>query len=110
MLQNKYFVLNPLNADEYGRASRLALATYATQIEAVDPELANGIDNWLAEISLQLLNDATKLARRERRGEDLIQELAHPGRTQIPLDSIPIEFEEHALAGWEAAKKAGEGD
>lgn len=46
----KYFVLNPTKEDEYGKASRRALAAYAKSIAEDNPELASDLYKWLQEL------------------------------------------------------------
>jgi len=53
MTQSKPFVLSPEEADQYGAASRVAMAAYATSIEETDPRLARELMDWLREIGLR---------------------------------------------------------
>lgn len=68
----KYFVLKPLGRDNYARASRMALSTYAMHIEKHDGELARAIDHWLAEIHTELIRSSVQSPIQE-----IIQELPH---------------------------------
>ena len=54
-LMLKYFVLSPLKNDAYGRASRLAMITYAKEIEKENPELAEDLRKWIGSIIDELL-------------------------------------------------------
>lgn len=42
----KYFVLKPHGTDEYARASRCAMRTYAEIIQYTNPQLARELSNW----------------------------------------------------------------
>lgn len=52
-LQMKYFVLNPNKAGPYGEASLAALAAYSPAIAATNPELAQDLLVWIADIKLR---------------------------------------------------------
>lgn len=52
----KYFALKP-STDE---AARVAMRVYADTIREADPDLAKEIDEWLADIALELANQVQK--------------------------------------------------
>jgi hypothetical protein len=64
-LDLKYFVLNPTKDTEYGIASRVAVLSYASQIEHVNPQLAQDLRNWVANIREALME------KRKRRSSTL---------------------------------------
>ena len=54
-LQMKYFVLNPLKRNAYGRASLAALEAYENSIRSTNMPLAEDLRLWRAEIKAGLL-------------------------------------------------------
>ena len=48
-LIHKYFVLKPRGNDAQARASRVAMRTYAAEIEQHDKQLANELKSWAYE-------------------------------------------------------------
>ena len=50
----KYFVLNPNKDDDYGRASRGAMLSYASAIYLENPTLAHDLVEWVKEVRLKL--------------------------------------------------------
>jgi hypothetical protein len=53
-LQMKYFVLNPHKKDAYGKASRLAIQSYALSISATNPRLSDDLQIWVQKIESTL--------------------------------------------------------
>jgi len=49
----KYFILKPEGSDEYARASRLAMITYAESIESNNKQLANDLLGWIDRLQEQ---------------------------------------------------------
>lgn len=56
-LQMKYFVLNPLKNDEFGKASREAIKTYAVFIAENNTEFAGELLLWMEELESLPLKD-----------------------------------------------------
>jgi len=50
-LEMKYFVLNPNKRNAYGAASRMALRTYAEEIDSTNTKLSQDIETWVFGIS-----------------------------------------------------------
>lgn len=53
-LQMKYFVLKPRGNDEYAKAAREALKTYAGVIALENPELSNDLMEWVNDEVVKL--------------------------------------------------------
>ena len=50
----RYFVLSPDKDTTYGKASRAALAAYAEEIHASNPQLATDVEAWVKKIRHRL--------------------------------------------------------
>ena len=53
-LAMKYFVLGPTKNDQYGKASRRAMAVYADTIRSENHALAADIDLWLEQVRAEI--------------------------------------------------------
>lgn len=53
-LKMKYFVLNPNKQDEYGKASREAIKTYASFIAETNVKLSAELFLWIEDLENQL--------------------------------------------------------
>ena len=53
----KYFVLNPTKKDWHGKASRLAIKTYAEEIRHKNPVFAHDLDEWIKQIEGDMLKE-----------------------------------------------------
>lgn len=59
-LKMKYFVLKPEGADDYARASRAAMKTYADFIVTKNPELAEELRAWVDREFINALETGEK--------------------------------------------------
>ena len=56
-LKMKYFVLNPNKKGWYGKASRMAIKTYAEEIRPENYILAHDLEEWIKQIEDKLIKE-----------------------------------------------------